>query len=192
MQYLVFDIETTGLDVFRGDIIQMAYLKLNENMQMTDSGCMYYYKEGMRWSAEAEAVHKIPQDYLRQYAAEFDGNVRRMFVLLNRANIVGHNVRKFDYPFCRSFLERNGMRITKDYDVLFAPNQVHDTLEIYKSVVKGKKNLGSVLAETGISESNVTAMSKAWFKGGDGAHDARWDATAAALLFVRAVRRNYV
>lgn len=186
MLFTVFDIETTGLNPSYCGIIQFSYVNIDENYKKVNSGCLHFYKSDMHWSAEAEAVHGISQQSLEKYALDFDDNIRRMYVILQRSNAVGHNAAGFDFPFCRQFLKKNGMS-----DII--PTSMVDTMNVYRPVYHKKMKLGELAHSLGFTDKLITAMSSSWF-GGDGAqaHDSRWDATATALIMAKARREGLV
>ena len=185
MLYTIFDIETTGLDAFRNDVIQFAYLKINDRFEKVDSGCLHFHYPGMRWGKEAEAIHHIPEASLIPYEKDFDDNIRRMYVLLSHSNVVGHNVNNFDYPFCSQFLNKFGMQGT-------VPAMSFDTMLIYKFKHKKRMKLGVLAEAEGFTKHVIDACCSAWFGETTQAHDARYDVTMTALLFMKAKNEGLI
>lgn len=58
--YFVFDIETTGLDRWRNEIITLAYLVLDERLELVKESLLSFRPEEMQtWSEDAQRVHGI-------------------------------------------------------------------------------------------------------------------------------------
>jgi DNA polymerase III alpha subunit (gram-positive type) len=181
MLYTVYDIETTGLSPHTNDIIQFAYITVKPSMEIHSSGNLYFYKDGMDWSRQAEAVHHIPQSFLRQYSDQFDENVRKMYVITQRGNLVGHNIDQFDLPFCIKFAERNGMPS-------ITPLRTHDTMRLYPP----RKKLGVLAEKLEISPIVIDSVTEGLFGDAGQAHDARRDAVTTMLIFAHAKREGLI
>jgi DNA polymerase III alpha subunit (gram-positive type) len=185
MLYTIADIETTGLSTTSHDIIQFAYINVNQNMSIHSSGVLYFYKDNMSWTEDAEAVHGISRNQLVQYKDDFDTNLRKMYVILQKSNLVGHNVSQFDYPFCKSYLDRNGMPT-------ITPLSLNDTMKLYMNKFKKRMKLTVLLEQLNINPDIVTSFTNNLFGTIRSSHDARWDVVATMFLFARAKREGLV
>lgn len=67
MKYVVFDTETTGLTFGKDDVIQLAYVVLNDNLQIIDAGSKYNNTD-VEISAGALNVHGITKQFLDEKA----------------------------------------------------------------------------------------------------------------------------
>jgi len=177
--FTISDIETTGLNPSVNEIVQFAYLRLDDNLTPLQSGCMYFWHPKMIWGAEE--IHHIPEALAREHADEFEDNLRRMYTILSGADVVGHNCNSFDIPFCRQFLARHGLR---DMNV----NNGYDTMSIYHPVFKKRMKLENLAQELGITEEIITMCCNMWFGENSHAHDARYDVTMTELIFAQALR----
>lgn len=185
MLYTIFDIETTGFYESTCDVIQFAYLRLNENFKYVDSGVMHFYYPGMHWSKEAENVHHISMSYLKQFENEFENNLKKMYIMLARCNAVTFNGNTFDIPFCRTWLQRMGMPyldVTCSYDLM----------KILRPVYGKNIKLASLPERLDIPEEVLDTLCTQWFGNAKGAHDAGYDVTMTAVGFMNAVNNNYV
>lgn len=185
MYYTIFDIETTGLYRDQSDVIQFAYVNLDENFQPIKSDILYFYYEGMSWSEEAEAVHHISLETLKQHADEFENNLLKMYVTLSFCNAVTFNGDHFDIPFVRAWLMRQGMpeiRVSMSYDVM----------QIYNRVLHHAIKLVNLPKQIGLPVETIQTIQDAWFGNIAAAHDAAYDTTATALAFSFAMRKKYI
>ena len=120
-----------------------------------------------------------------QYADEFEDNIRKMYVILSRSNCVGHNILSFDFPFCRQFLQRNGMPATE-------ANRYIDTMRLYRPMFGKNIKLGKLANTLGYSDMLIDVTCNAWFNTPGHAHDARWDATATAMILAKAKAEGWL
>lgn len=186
--FVVFDIETTGFSEITCDVIQFAYALFDKNNCFVKSECLYFYYDGMHWSEEAFKVHGIPLEFLKQHKDKFKENVIKMYTVLRNNNVVGHNAKGFDCPFCRTWLTRMGMDPIS-YGI------INDTMQAFKPVTKKARCKLTKLSEVrNISDDNIKMMMDFWFPsaGSKHAHDAAYDVTLTALLTLDALRNNYM
>lgn len=183
MQYTVFDTETTGLSPYSADIVQFAYITCNANLLPIRGRNYYFYKEGMHWSKEAEAVHGLSQEFLSQFADSYSENLIHMYQVTHRATLVGHNSDNFDIPFVRQFLSRQGL----DAPV---PMQCYDTMRLWRKDYGKKPKLSALPEFLGIEEETILRMATLIFGENSGdlrAHNACYDAAATLACFQKAV-----
>lgn len=186
--FVVFDVETTGLSTTSCDIVQFAYIMFDSNNMFVKAENLYYYYEGMSWSDEAEAVHGLSREFLKQYEDQFRANLLKMYSVLNRCNVVGHNAVKFDCPFVKNWLSRFGLS-----EFQFGIQQ--DTMTAFKPITKRSRIKLTALSELmGVKPEFVKQFADDWFKAdvASGAHDATYDVTATALLTLRGIAKNLI
>ena len=190
--YVVFDLETTGLDSNCCDIIEFSYIAFDEyTNQPVRSETLYYYYPNMRWSEEAYAIHQIPLEFLKTQADKFQENVIKMFAILNRGKVCGHNAAKFDCVFATNWLQRMGMPRLK-YD------RIEDTMTMFKSITKTSRiSLAKLRERLGIDEDTVNVLRDVWYHNGEktddmSAHNAEWDVTATSLILMKGINNGFV
>lgn len=185
MIYTVVDIETTGLNKAYDDIIQFAYMMLDENLNVIRSEILYMYYPEMRDSTEgALNLHGLTRDFLKQYEKDFETNVRKMYSILARSNVITHNGDSFDIPFCRIWLSKFEMP-----DVTIENS--FDTIKIYQPIYKRKMKLTKLVMELGYKPEDIQLLTKLHFGYEGNAHDAGYDVTATMVCFIEACRNRY-
>lgn len=180
MWYTVFDIETTGLDTFRDEIVQFGYVILNEEGEKLRSDCLYFYKDGLVMPDDAYQIHGISAEFLSQYKDDFIPNLIKMAVSVNRAYTVTYNGDRFDVPFLQNYLSRNLISntvILGNYDVMKLMNH--------------RKKLVDTVKILGITDKELESNHEKWFGKTEGkAHDACYDVTMTATCFLKIINSN--
>ena len=181
MLYTIFDLETTGLNGYRDAVCQFAFITVNQKLFPVRGRNYYLYREGMPWSEEAAAVHGLSREFLSQYAPDYEVNLQRMYTVLQRGNLVGHNSTSFDIPFASQFLVREGLPALD-------PGVCYDTMLLWRTTFGKKMKLADLPGALGIAEEQVIRLAQLMFKDTAGdlrSHNACYD-TAATLLCLRA------
>lgn len=185
--FVVFDLETTGLNKINDDIIEFAYLMFDSNNLLVKAERMYFYHEGMTWSEEAYKVHQISKEFLKTQADKFTENLIKMYSVLKYATVVGHNARKFDCEFAQFWLSKFGLPLTF--------NKIIDTMTDMQSITKRPRiKLTKLIDYCDITPEAVATATKLFFGDADDyhAHEASYDATATALIALYGIRNNII
>ena len=108
---IFFDIESTGLNVIRDRIIQLAMIRYDKDgsarMEKT-----YLINPGIPISEEAMAVHGItPQDVANK--PTFQQVAKEIFEFIGDADLAGYNSNRFDIPVLMEEFARVGF----DFDI---------------------------------------------------------------------------
>jgi DNA polymerase III epsilon subunit family exonuclease len=142
MTYVVFDIETTGLDVFRDRIIEIGAVKVIDG-QVVDE-----FEELI--NPMVDIPRKITQitgiDNNLLLDADFPGVVLIKFLnfIQDADFIIGHNAKKFDYPFLVNEYKRNGI----PFDGVICKDTMFEAI---KKLGRGRRfSLKSLCEEFGI------------------------------------------
>ena len=186
MQYTIFDIETTGLSPRSSAIVQFAYITCDSRLFPIRGRNYYFYKEGMPWSKEAEAVHGLSQEFLSQYKDQYDENLIHMYQVVHRATLVGHNSDAFDVPFVRQFLAGEGMEMP-------VPTQCYDTMKLWTKDYGRKPKLGALLSFLELDEDAIIRTAQLMFGADAGdlkAHNACYDVALTLACFRKAVEEG--
>lgn len=186
--FVVFDIETTGFSEITCDVVQFAYIMFDNNNNFVKSEQLYFYYEGMSWSDEAYKVHGISLDFLKTHKDKFKENLIKMYSVLNRANVVGHNAAHFDCPFCKTWLMRQGIR-NLEYCV------IQDTMLAFRPLTKRPRiKLTKLIDFIDVRPEHIEMMMNVWFPQAEtkAAHNAAYDVTATAMLVLRGIDKRLI
>jgi len=107
-----FDIESTGLNVIRDRIIQIALIKYSkhENEGIEKS---YLINPGIPISEEAMSVHGITPDMLRNKPS-FQQVAQEIFDFIGDSDLAGYNSDRFDVPMLMEEFGRVGLDFNLD------------------------------------------------------------------------------
>lgn len=108
---IFFDIESTGLNVIRDRIIQLAMIRYHKDGSAPIEKS-YLINPGIPISAEAMAVHGItPQDVANK--PSFQMLAKEIFEFIGNADLAGYNSNRFDIPVLMEEFARVGI----DFDI---------------------------------------------------------------------------
>lgn len=107
---VVFDLETTGLDRTKDQIIQFAAIKINrETNEILDSKNLYIQPEGnYQISIQAYMKHGIKADFLKD-KPHFIDVAQEIFDFFNDCEILTYNGNNFDIPFLITEFDKVGI-----------------------------------------------------------------------------------
>ena len=177
------DIETTGLDKSFNDIVQFAFVRSDESGRIFESGVLYFYQDSYvrTWSEDAEAVHGISLDFLKQFRDNFDVNCKKMWLTLYRSNVVTFNGKRFDVPFIGDWLTRKGYPFVNDAE----PLSHYDVLSIMRSNRMTCK-LVEAPDKLGVSKDVIKLLADGEFKQEESRpHNAGYDVISTLLCLMK-------
>lgn len=181
MRIIYYDLETTGLDPVRSDIIQAAYAVF-DNGKCVRSDIMHFFYENMsRSSPEALEKHGMTYEYLSQYKDEFERNCKRLYSILDHAHVAGFNNKRFDDYFSTIWLRR-----------MYAPELIFSEstdvmLEAAPIVNKPRISLINLCKHFELTEDKINAACSEWFGTTGSAHSAYYDVAATRLCHMKEV-----
>lgn len=179
----ILDLETTGLSNVHDDIVQFAFITIDQDFKVIRAKNCYMYKKGMVWSDKAEAINGLSRKFLSQYEAEFEHNLCLLSTIVQRAAVVGHNVEIFDLPFIKQFLLKNGISAPRE-------SMAYDTMKLFRNSFGKRMKLTKLTEALGITEELIQNMVQLLFHDEANAHNAMYDTVATMLCFKRAVARG--
>ena len=125
-EMIVFDTETTGLNIEQDDIIQIAAVRI-KNGKIAEVFEVFMNTE--KDVTETEKVHKISKDYLNEHGVSNEqGLMDFMNFCGENAVLVAHNI-EYDYGIVHHNLQRFCNVSLADYS-----QQQFDTIDIAKSI----------------------------------------------------------
>lgn len=163
MNYLYFDVETTGLQR-SSDILEFGGVLCDENFEVIKLINEYfYYSDPIPYSAVS--VHGLTNQKLEFLAQrDFLTAAPEIYDLVSNKNIClcGHNIVSYDIPVLKSNLNRSG--ISWDTDSI----KTIDTLQLSKSLYSGSHKLEQVLQyclhRSGCTQGDIDTAFKAELK----------------------------
>lgn len=91
MLFTYFDVETSGLRV-GSDVLSFSYILGTEDMNVKRAETLYFWKEGLtQWSQEAYEVNGLTKEFLREHEADYEKNIKKMYLVLSYGDLVGYN-----------------------------------------------------------------------------------------------------
>jgi DNA polymerase III epsilon subunit family exonuclease len=165
MRYVVFDIETTGLDVQQDRIVEIGAVKVEDGTVIEEFDAMM--NPGIPMPPQAGAVNGITDDMLVN--AAFPGEILARFArFVSDADfLVGHNAKRFDHPFLEFEFQRHFVK--------YQPLPVRDT------VWEARRRL------RGLRSYSLAALCRIFQLENDQAHRALSDARVTQQIFQRLI-----
>ncbi len=104
---IFFDIETTGLNVLKDRIIQIALIKFNKSDNSTEEKT-YLLNPGVPIQPDALAIHGITVDMIRNKPL-FKDIANELYEWIGLADLAGYNCERFDIPILMEEFARVGL-----------------------------------------------------------------------------------
>ncbi len=136
MEYVVFDIETTGLDILNDRIIEIGALRIKDGEVIGEFNELI--NPGVIIPEIVTSINGITNEMVED--KNYPGVVLSQFnkFIKDVDFLIGHNAIRFDYPFLQNEFKRNGIK-SNNY-------QTKDTLRI--SRIKLRRELRSYSLKT--------------------------------------------
>lgn len=164
--FVVYDLETTGVDKEKDYIIQFAAVKVDENLNIIDEKNLYIQPEGSYTiSIQAYMKHHISPQFLADKPYFFQV-ADEILEFMGGCSILTYNGCNFDIPFLEIELKRCG----KSFDFLHT--------ECYDAFLEEKRRNGISLENTFKRYEGKTMV-----EAGLNAHDALSDVKATLAVF---------
>ncbi len=162
-----FDIETTGISIRQSKIVQYAII--GSDYDGTEIKNDSLVNPLISIPKSSTLVHGIENSDVVNLPS-FKSHIEIISSIMSEGVIVGHNIKRFDWPILENEFIRCGKKIPK-------PKTIIDTLEIARKLKLPRPHKLGVLCERyGISLNN--------------AHDALSDASATLLLLWKIMEEN--
>lgn len=184
MTFAVIDTETSGLNHMSDDILQFAYLIVNDTEGVVRGNSFYLWEDDYKWSHEAYNVHGISRELLASLPKdEMPRKYQEIYSVMSRGNLISYNGDNFDIPFIRNFMTRHSVPAQD-------PSSSTDVMVIAKRVFGKRMKLTALCERLGITPDHIEMMTNIFFdRENTTAHDAAYDVTATFLCYDH-FRRN--
>lgn len=167
---VVFDVESTGVDVTKDEIIQIAAIKINSKGETIET--FERFISPVKSVKDSYHVHGFSDEYLRENGEDKIKVLNEFLDFSNSAVIVGHNV-QFDINILSSELLRSSLKGTNF-------KGFYDTLDIYRRF------------HTGVENHKLETLSRVFNTKNKPSHNAMDDILATAELLVKAVQEDII
>ena len=167
---IVFDVESTGVDVTEDEIIQIAAIKIDKNGIVTDT--FERFLRNNKSVKNSEHIHGFSDEFLKENGEDKKAILKEFVEFSEGGVIVGHNV-QFDINILTSELEKSELGKPKF-------KTFYDTLDIYR---RFHPNLNNHKLDT-LSEKFDTNHKPS--------HNAMDDILATKELLVRAINKDII
>ena len=167
---IVFDVESTGVDVTEDEIIQIAAIKINKYGEVTEK--FEKFLKNKKSVKSSEHVHGFSDEFLRENGEDKEVILKEFIEFSKDAIIVGHNV-QFDINILTSELSRLNLGKVK-FKGFF------DTLDIYKRFYSNLPN------------HKLDTLSRIFETVNKPSHDAMDDILATKELLVMAIKNKII
>ncbi|MCX0369612.1 UvrD-helicase domain-containing protein [Clostridium perfringens] len=165
---IVFDVESTGVDVTEDEIIQIAAIKLNKKGEVVDK--FEKFLKNKKPVKDSYYVHGFSDEMLQRIGEDKEKVLKEFVEYSKDSIIVGHNV-QYDINILCSELERSNLGKPKF-------KTFYDTLDIYRRFYPGNINY------------KLENLSKVYDTKHKPSHDAIDDIIATGELLVRAINEK--
>jgi len=165
---VVFDVESTGIDVTEDEIIQIAAIKINQKGQVVDK--FERFLKNNKSVKDSEHVHGFSDEFLRENGENKEVVLKEFLKYIEGTVIAGHNV-QYDINILTSELVR--ISLGKPGFISF-----YDTLDIYRRFYP---NLANHKLET---------LSKYFNTENRPSHNAMDDILATKDLLIKAIQER--
>jgi DNA polymerase III epsilon subunit family exonuclease len=167
MRYVVFDIETTGLDTKNDRILEVGAVKVENGVVIEEFNEMM--NPGIAIPSFISSINHIYDDMVRD--KPFPGVILQKFYNFYKDcdYVIGHNAKRFDYPFLESEFAR--------YYIKTEPIEVKDTIWVARSKMKGLRSY------------SLAALCRVFLIDNKDAHRALSDVYATHEVYLKLLKR---
>ena len=139
--FITIDIETTGLDPEKDEILEIAAIKYIENNEAEIFSRVVKVQNPL--TKEISELTGITDDFLLKNGVDIETALKDFWDFVGRAKLVGYNI-SFDMSFLRN--------ASIEHKIKMQANKCIDILQLARRKVKGTKNykMSTVASELGI------------------------------------------
>lgn len=168
MKYVVFDIETTGLDTREDRIVEIAAIKVENGVVIDEFETLI--NPLIEIPKQVSAIHGITDDMVVN--APYPGVALSNFIrfMSDVEYIIGHNAKRFDFPFIENECTRNFVKYPKLI--------VKDTLWKARKHVKGLRSY------------SLASLCRIFNVTNDNAHRALSDVYATHYIYLELLKKE--
>lgn len=170
---VVYDTETTGLDITKDQIIQISAIKINACGEIIDTLDQMVIPTIEISKKAQETHHQTRESIIARGGIDTISALKKFSAFVDGCVIVGHNSDRFDSPLVQRQLGENGLpalNVLHEYDTMMMAKQFYPKLKNYK--------LSTLCEMFGVTNEN--------------AHDALGDIIATGKVLNKMIMRNVI
>ena len=160
-EFTVFDIETSGLDPVRDDVLEIAGLKMRGLEIVGRFEQLIQPTRGI--PPEVEKIHGLNEIFLLVNGRGAREVLDEFLQFISETIVVGHNIKEFDWLFILNHFNRHQLPLPQ--------NKLIDTLELSRKLLS-------------LPQYNLTSVAKHFGQEHKNAHRAMADVEVNAKVFV--------
>jgi DNA polymerase III epsilon subunit family exonuclease len=160
-EFTVFDIETSGLDPARDDVLEIAGLKMRGSEIIGRFEELIQPTRGI--PPEVEKIHGLNEIFLLVNGRGCQEVLDDFLKFIGETIVVGHNIKEFDWLFILNHFNRQHLPLPQ--------NKLIDTLELSRKLLS-------------LPQYNLTSVAKHFGQEHKNAHRAMADVEVNAKVFV--------
>lgn len=174
-QYVVFDLETTGLDSEKDHILSFAFLKIRNGEILLNERLEGFIRFDKTRQLKASEIHQITRGETEQGITE-EELLLKLLPFIGNSILVGHHV-AFDLSCLNQLMKKyyHGELLNKTADTAKLGARVENVLMSYYGGQKAYKNLDSLCQDYNILP--------------EARHSASGDTYSTALLFLKLLKK---
>ena len=144
--FVVFDIETSGLDPIRDEILEIAAIRLAGDREIDRFEALIQPTRPV--TPEVEKIHGLNELYLLVNGRRLEEVIGEFMEFLGGSIVSGHNIRGFDWLFILEHFKKRNQPSPE--------NKIIDTLELSRQLLPlPAYNLASVAGHFGFEHKNA-------------------------------------
>lgn len=129
-EFVVFDVETSGLNPTKDDVLEIAAIKL-KGQEIIDR-LELLAQPTKPIPLEAERIHGLNEIYLLVNGQSIELVIKKFLEFLGDSIVVGHNIREFDWLFILAYAQK--------FKLPTPQNKIIDTLELSRKLLSLNSN----------------------------------------------------
>lgn len=165
-EFTVFDLETSGLEPGRDEILEIAGIRLRGDQEVARFEALIQPTKNI--PPDVERINGLNEFFLLANGRKSAEVVRDFLGFIGDSIVCGHNIREFDWLFVASHAKKHSLALPT--------NKLIDTLELSRKLLSlPQYNLSAVAKHFGYEHAN--------------AHRAMPDVEANAKVFIRLMEK---
>lgn len=167
-EFVVFDIETSGLDPIKDEILEIAGLKMRGPQELERFELLIQPTRAI--SPEVEKINGLNEIFLLVNGRKSQEAIQEFLAFIGSSIMVGHNIKDFDWLFIASHAKKHNLPLPQ--------NNLIDTLLLSRKLLS-------------LPQYNLTAVARHFGYENRNAHRAMPDVEVNAQVFIKLMEKMF-